>query len=444
MAKRASQDGLASAKEGGRMSSDSVAFIDIGSAHIQTILATVNDETACIHGVGCVPSRGVRNGVVVEVEDATNAIEASVREAQGTGDTKVRQAVVGFSGRHISSVNPATAVETDRRHRVVTESVLREAEKEIRSIALPEDRLKVNIVARQYDLDRLQGIKNPLGMRGFRLDLEAHVVTAETASVENLALCVRRAGLPVAAGSLVANPLACGEAVLDPEDREAGVILADIGAGTTGVAVFKDGSIWQTFAIPVGGRHVTSDLAAGLNISFSAAEELKVNCGSVHPDAECTNTEMMAQYGTSAEEVGYLISARMEELLRMITSKASYLPDTLVLTGGGAKLPGMEQFAGEVLGLRARVGSPRMLPEGAAELNDPASAAAVGLLLWGTAATSIQEDMNGAEENGSDVDFLLKPIIAGFSGLRDGWQTLWCRRPRIVFGSVETPEDEQS
>jgi len=242
----------------------------------------------------------------------------------------------------------------------------------------------VNIV-KTYALDGVKGTKNPLGMHAFRLDLEAHIIAADSTCVGNIARCLKQAGVAVSPDSFVVNPLASSEAVLEPEEKEAGVILADIGGGTTGITVFRKGAVQHTSALPVGGRQVTKDLAAGLNISFSAAEELKINNGSLYSEEKIkiASTEMKKKYKTSAERMSYIIRVRMKEILRMILSESPYVPNILVLTGGGANLPGTEQFAREVVGLQVRVGRPRGLSQGADGLDDPSYAASAGLLLWG-------------------------------------------------------------
>jgi len=402
-----------------------IAGIDIGSSKICTVIGRVDEgRIASILGVGQAASRGVQKGVIVDLEDATRAIRESIDRAQGDSVPKVRWAVVGFSGKHISSTNPMVSVDTRRRDHLVTEVALAQADRKIQSVVFPDDREKVQIIRRHYALDRIEGIKNPLGMHGFRLDLEAHIVTADYAYMQNLRLCLERAGVPYTRDSFVVSCLASSEAVLEPEDKQSGVIVADIGGGTTGIAVYRDGSIWHTSALPVGGRQVTNDLAVGLNIPFSAAEDLKLKAGSLYPErmVDGAAAELMGKYNTSAEEVCYIIRARMEELLRMVVSKSPYVPNLLVLTGGGSKLEGLEQFTREITGLQVRVGIPRVLPEDGTGLDDPAYAAVVGLLLWGS-------EREAAEEVAAAMG--LKGL---YSGLRSTLQAIWARRPRISFG----------
>lgn len=407
------------------MAVGNIACVDIGSSKVCTVIANVSDRRIVdILSVGKAVSRGIQKGIVLDIEDATASIRESVENAQGGSGPKVSSAVVGFSGKHISSTNPMVSVDTRRRDHLVTELAIAQAERKIQAVVFPEDRVKVNIIKRQYALDRVEGIKNPLGMHGFRLDLEAHIVTADYAYMENLALCLKRAGVMVTAESFVASPLAAAEAVLEPEDKQQGVIVADIGGGTTGIAVFRDGSIWHTSALPVGGRQITNDLAVGLNIPFSAAEELKIKGGSLYPDRglDSEAIEATGHYNTSPEEVSYIIRARMEEVLRMIVSKSPFVPNILVLTGGGANLRGLEDFAREVVGMQVRVGAPRLLPNDSKGLDDPQHATAVGLLLWGTSRDGFGQGPAGG---------LLGGLVGG---LRTSLKNMWEHRPRVSFG----------
>ena len=412
------------------MAAGNIACIDIVSTKICTIIANVSDGRIIqVLGVGHAASRGIQKGIVVDIDDATLAIKESVDEAQSAAP-KVEVPLIGFGGKHISSTNPMVSVDTGRRDHLVTEAAIGEATGKLQAVVFPEDRVKVNMVRRQYAIDRVGGIRNPLGMHGFRLDLEAHIVTADYGYMENLLVCVRRAGVAASLGDCVATPLASGEAVLEPEDKERGVILADIGGGTTGIAVYRDGSIWHTAVLPVGGRQITNDLAVGLSIPFSAAEELKVTGGGLYPErVDASRIEVIEKYKTTPEELSYMIRARVEEILRMVLSKTPHVPSILVLTGGTAKLPGMEQFAREELGLQVRIGVPGNLREGAEGLDDPAYAASVGLLLWGAE----RGRSGGRVELGGGLTSI-------FSGLGTLWQSIWSRRPRLSFGGSTTEE----
>lgn len=413
------------------MAVGNIACIDVGSSKICTVIANVSDKRIVdVLGVGTAPAAGIQKGIVLDIEDATAAIRDSVERAQSGSAPRVSWALVGFSGKHISSTNPMVSVDTRRRDHMVSEFAIAQAERKIQAVVFPEDRVKINIIRRQFALDRVEGIKNPLGMHGFRLDLEAHIVTADYAYMENLALCLKRAGVMVTAESFVASPLAAAESVLEPEDKQAGAIVADIGGGTTGIAVYRDGSIWHTSVLPVGGRQITNDLAVGLNMPFSAAEELKTRGGNLYPDQGLDSDvlEIMSRHNTSPEEVSYIIRARMEEILRMIVSKSPYVPNILVLTGGGAKVPGLESFAREITGLQVRIGAPRVLPAEDKGLNDPAFSTVAGLMLW----TSNRDGFGNAASGG---------VLNGFfSGMRSGLKNMWEHRPRVTFGAASTEE----
>ena len=414
------------------MAAGNIACIDIGSTKICTVIANVSDgRVVQVLGVGNAASRGVQKGIIVDIDDATVAIKESLENAE-VAAPKVGSALIGFSGKHISSTNPMVSVDTHRRDHLVGEAAVTEAERKIQAVVFPEDRVKVNIVKRQWAIDRVGGIRNPLGMHGFRLDLEAHIVTADMGYMENLIACFRRAGVAATLADFVANPLASGESVLETEDKERGVILADIGGGTTDIVVYREGSVWHTSALPVGGRQITNDLAVGLSIPFSAAEELKVVSGTLYPEEmQDVRAEILEKHKTSPEELSYIIRARVEEILRMIVSKSPYVPSVLALTGGTANLLGMEQFAREVLGLQVRVGVPTNLPQGGEVLNDPAYAAVVGLLLWGAEV--------GAGERRVEIGGGIGSLLFGLrSSLASFWNAGW--RPRISFSGSKSEE----
>ncbi|MFC1924946.1 cell division protein FtsA, partial [Chloroflexota bacterium] len=339
-------------------------------------------------------------------------------------------AYIGFSGKHIGSLNNRVAVNINRDDHLVTPAALRRGLTSIRQIVLPQDRLMLRTIPRRYFLDGLAGIKNPLGMHGFRLDLEAHIVTAGVVHTQNIGMCLQVAGVGIE--ELVANPIASAEAVLEPEDKEAGVILADIGGGTTDIAVLGEGSIWHTSVLPVGGIQVTKDIASGLGIPFSVAEELKVKYGALIPEGEgWTETINLEteKYSVSQADLCYIIRARIEEILRMILleiPRSEYTPVTMVLTGGTAKLSGIEEYAQQLVGLSVRVESPKGLPQTAEKLNDPIYTSSIGLLLWGA---------NQAEGEEEERVTLTDGLGRFYSDLISTIRSIWSRRPRIKIES---------
>jgi cell division protein FtsA len=261
-----------------------------------------------------------------------------------------------------------------------------------RSVKVSDEERLLHIIPRTFKVDGQDGVKNPVGMHGFRLDVETHIVTAAVTSIQNLTKCIRSVGVEVE--DLVMEPLASAEAVLAEEERESGIMLADIGGGTTDIAIFKDSTIYHTSVFPVAGYQITRDISIGMGLSFELAEEMKKKYGNVTPEDETEQEEDKTLrtdgHSISYSELSTIIRARVEELLRLIilelphSDQFKIIPSGLVLTGGGANLPGIAQFAEYVTRLPVRIGYPVQLSGVSDSLNDPAYATAVGLLLWKT------------------------------------------------------------
>jgi cell division protein FtsA len=258
------------------------------------------------------------------------------------------------------------------------------------SIKIGSDQKILHMIPRHYGLDGQDGVQNPIGMHGFKLDAETHVITAGVSSVQDLVKCIRGVGVDVE--DLVFEALASSEAVLTEDDKQVGTIMADIGGGTTDISVFKDGSIWHTAVIPVAGYQVTKDIAIGLGLPFEVAEEMKKKYGSALPVYEGkSDNDSIAQNGHNISYQGLcdIIRARMEELLRLIVLELPHdehdalVPGGLVLTGGTSNLAGIDALGREVLKMPVRVGAPLNVYGISDQLKDPAYATAVGLLLWG-------------------------------------------------------------
>ena len=272
-------------------------------------------------------------------------------------------------------------VRTDDLRRVVQSS---------QSIKVPNDRRLLHVIPRTYAVDGQTTVKNPVGMHGYRLDVETHVITAGVSSVQNLAKCIRGVGIDI--DELVLEPLASAEAVLTNEEKETGVILADIGGGTTDIAVFREGTIWHTAVIPVAGYQLTRDIAIGLGLPFDVAEEMKKKYGSVIPIYE-GKIESGAMVGNghraSYQDLCDILRARVEELIRLTilelprSEYKALVPGGMVLTGGSSNLSGMDVFGRDMLGIPVRVGSPFNVDGISESLRDPSYATGVGLLLWG-------------------------------------------------------------
>ncbi|MBC7264384.1 MAG: cell division protein FtsA [Chloroflexi bacterium] len=372
-----------------------IAALDVGTTKICTLISEITeDEALRIVGVGVTPSRGLSKGMIVNVEEASRAIAASVEKAERISGYKVEGAYVGLAGKHISSLNSRGVVAVGRGDRGITAEDVERAIESSKAIAIPHNREIIHVIPRGFTLDGQEGVRDPIGMVGFRLEVETHIVTGATASIQNLVKCVHSAGVHV--NDLVLQPLASAEAVLTDEEREMGVVLVDAGGGTTDLAIFIASNVWHSLVLPVGGNNLTNDIAIGLRVPFTVAEELKIKYGHALPEAVDPSEQIdVAAFGDSARrsvsrrELASIIEARAEEMFALILreiKRSGYdglLPAGVVLTGGTAQLPGFKDLGREVLQLPVRVGVPQNV-EGLAEMVcDPAYATSVGLLLWG-------------------------------------------------------------
>ena len=368
-----------------------ISSIDVGTTKVCTAIAEVMDGGSLrVAGVGITPSTGMHKGMVVNINEAKDSIRESVRKAEQVCGYRVESAYVGVTGRHVTSLNNHGVVSITRGDRMVRTDDLRRVVQSSQSIKVPNDRKLLHVIPRTFAVDGQATVKNPVGMHGYRLDVETHVITAGVSSVQNLAKCIRSVGIDI--DELVLEPLASAEAVLTQEEKDAGVILADIGGGTTDIAVFREGSIWHTAVIPVAGYQLTRDIAIGLGLPFDVAEEMKKKYGSVIPiyDSKMDSGAMVGNgHRASYQDLCDILRARVEELLRLIilelprSEHKSLVPGGLVLTGGSSNLSGMDILGRDMLHMPVRIGSPVNMQGISEALRDPSYATGVGLLLWG-------------------------------------------------------------
>ena len=372
-----------------------IVGIDVGSSKVCTLVGEVGDggETRVI-GVGQVPSRGIRKGVVINVADATASIAASVGEAERMSGYKIERAYVGLSGTHISSLNSRGVVGISRRDEGITVEDVDRVLDAAHAIAVPHNQEVVHVIPRSYAVDGQTGVRDPVGMHGFRLEVEAHIVTGSTTAIQNLVKCVEGAGLEV--DELILASIAAGSAVLTETEREMGVVLADIGAGTTDIAIFIEGTVWHTITLGVGGEYITGDIAIGLRLPPTSAEEIKVQHGhalaaQVSPDEHFA----VPTFGGGTPQVvprwklAEIVEARVEEIISMIQQEIKrsvydgLLPAGVVLCGGAAQLSGVQELGRDTFGLPVRIGSPRDLYGLVDRISSPAHAVGAGLMRWG-------------------------------------------------------------
>lgn len=375
-----------------------IVGIDVGTNKICTIVGQIGDGRRLnILGVGMVPSRGIDKGVVVNIDDAASAIEASLEKAERASGLSINHAFVGIAGRHISSLNSRGVVAVQDPDGISRHDVARAIEA-AQAVALPTQREIIHIIPRAYVIDGNDGIRDPIGMSGLRLEVETHIITGEAMAIQNLIRSVERAGVQI--DDLVLQPLAAAEAVLSDDDKERGVMLINIGGATTDLAIFAQGGVWHTGVIPVGGQHFTNDIVYVLHTPPNTAEYLKLRYGSAiagNPPAPGDESDLIdaetLTVGEKQQISAYLLrqvlQARAEELIELIVDEArrsgyeSMLPAGIVLTGGGAQLSRFDDLLRDDLRLPVRIGIPSGLGGLHDTLDSPAYATAVGLLRWG-------------------------------------------------------------
>jgi len=376
------------------MSNPTFAAIDIGTTKVCTVVAEVTAAGDLrILGVGVGPSAGLTKGMVDNIHAAIEAIASSVERAEHASGTRILSAHVGIAGPHVSSMNSRGIVAiADPRH-PITDSDIHRALESARIVNIPNNREVIHVVPRYYVVDGQDHVVDALGMFGSRLDVETHVVTAGSSAMHNLMQCVAGAGVRV--DSLILEPLASAEAVVSREEFDQGVVVCDIGGGTTDIAVYVQGAVVHTAVLPVGGAHMTRDLVVALRIPQPAAEQAKRKYGHAIPSLVDEEEEVEVDaFGSEGRKtvrrrlMAEVLQARAEELFEMVLAEIrrgveqDVLSAGVVLTGGASSLPGIEMLAEDVLGLPARVGRPGHLAGLADLLNGPAYATPVGLLRW--------------------------------------------------------------
>jgi len=375
------------------MEDRTIVGIDIGTTKVCTLVANVDheDNGLRIIGVGIEPSRGMKRGVIVDLEGATTGIARSVEKAQRSSGYEIRSAWISLAGSHVSSINSKGTAGVAGG--IVRQSEVNRALEAAQSVAIPHNRVVIHVIQRGFNVDGQNGISQPIGMHGYRLEVEAHIITAAQTTVENIRKATEAAGVDVL--QFVLNPLASGEVVLTETERQLGVMVCDIGGGTTDLAIYINGDVWHTMVLSVGGSLITSDIAHGLRLSLNQAEEVKKKYGhAIKNDLGEEELFSVRSFGQdnpvqmSRRDLAFIIEARIEEIFRFVLQeikRSGYdglLPAGVVLTGGSALLPGIRKVAAEILGLPVRVAQPENLVGLVDQLYSPAYSTSVGLLKW--------------------------------------------------------------
>ncbi len=371
------------------------AAIDIGTTKVCAILSRKRQGgRAELLGIGVAPNRGMVRGAVNDVDAVAESVKEAVTKASADSGAAISRAYVGLTGTHLESTHRWNNVPRDSGVRAVTETDISAALRTASRLELNADRRLLHVIPRSYSLDGIHGVRNPLGMHSSELHIESLVVTGSNDHIFAIQDAVRKAG--VEPMNMVVEPLSTAESVLTSDEKEDGVVLIDVGGGTTDISVFHEGTIIHTAAVPVGGHHFTNDLSIAFSIEFEDAERLKLEKGTCAPDASSMKEQVTIKpvnlpdpLTVTKREVGQVLRDRAQELFRMVLLKLDSehlreLPlERIVFTGGGSKLQGFEPLARYMLQRKIRQGVPRGL-EGLPEVNrDPAYAAAAGITLWG-------------------------------------------------------------
>lgn len=378
-----------------------ISAIDIGTTKICVLTAAVTHDSLGnlalrILGEGQSVSDGIRRGVVIDVSKAIAAIGEAVEKAENDAGRPLTNAYVGVAGSHIGTLNSKGVSPVDSRQGVTNQDMQRALEG-ARAVALPQNTEVIHTIAREWVVDGQPHIQQPFGMSGYRLEVDAHIVTGSTTAIKNITQCIHAHDIEV--DELVLEPLAANEAVLRPEERRMGVAVVDIGGGTTDLAVFLDDGLCHTTVLDVGGNHFTHDVAVGLHAPEETAEELKLRYGSVLPGSVPEDDRVWAAvFGEKAERsfsrqfICEILQYRAEEifdLVRNTLEESGYLDKLsagVVLTGGSSLLPGLTELGRSVLAMPVRIGAPstRLPITGLSrQLQSPAYSTSIGLLLWG-------------------------------------------------------------
>jgi cell division protein FtsA len=399
-----------------------ICGIDVGSSNIRTVIAQIisPEEKPRIIGVGVASSLGVRKGVIVNIEETLGAVNESLEKAERTAGITIDQAIVSIGGNHITSQYSKGVIAVGRADGEVTSDDIERVIGAAQAISIPPNREIIHIIPKSYSLDDQKEIKDPLGMNGVRLEVDALIIEGSTPYIKNLSKCFEGAKIDV--DSFVLSPLASSKATLTKRQKELGVVLIDIGGGTTSVAVFEEDDLIASVIIPVGGNHITNDIAIGLRTSIDVAEKVKIEFGSAIPreigkkeDIDLSQIDSSEEGIVSRHHVAEIVEARLEEIFNLVNKelkaigKDKLLPAGAVLTGGTAKLPGAVDLAKETLGLPAQTGFPTPLGGLVDKVDEPSFATVIGLLIWG-----IEENESGGLLSSSGR--MLSNLTSGFGG----------------------------
>lgn len=406
-----------------KKSDNLIVGLDIGTTKICCIVGHMAEDGLEVVGIGTSPSRGMRKGVVINIESTVAAIRKAIREAELMAGCEIKSVFAGIAGGHIRGMNSQGVIAI--KNREVTSEDLQRVIDAAKAIAIPMDREVLHILPQEFIIDDQDGIREPLGMSGVRLEAKVHIVTGAVASAQNIIKSCNRAGVDVA--DIVLEQLASSEAVLSSDEKELGVALVDIGGGTADIALYSEGAIKHTSVLSIGGDHLTNDIAVGLRTPMAEAEKIKQAYG-------CCLTSMVGKDETievpsvggreprilSRQLLAEILEPRVEEMFSLINReiiKSGYdelIASGVVLTGGTAILPGMPELAEQIFNLPVRRGTPTDIGGLVDVVNSPIYASGVGLVKYGSMNTQAQKFKVGEENMFERVSKRMKEMFSDF------------------------------
>ncbi len=398
--------------------------LDIGTSTIRCVIGTRDETTGAISviGHGTAPNQGMRKGVVMHIDEVADAVVHALTDAERISGVRVEKATINVSGSHVLGINSRGTIAIANANREITTEDRDRAEEAAAILKLPANREILQVFAKNYRLDGQDNLKDPVGMHGVRLEVECHIVTAATPNVRNLELVLEKSQVHI--NNRTVSGLAAAEATLDRKQKEAGAVVIDIGAGTTSLAVIEDGEIQHVAVIPLGGIHITNDLAIGLKTDLDVAEQVKLKHVHLGDDTDKTYRIIVDGKGYTFEqaETNMIVEARVEEILEYVDKelqrihRSQKLPGGVVVVGGTAALPGLAEFIKEKMQLPARIGKIRGLEGLVDTVDDPAFATATGLMLLDVLLPPLSsEHLQSSQLFGSNIRSTVGKLLKRFN-----------------------------
>ncbi len=369
--------------------------LDVGSSKVSVCIGSGDEGIIDVLGIGKATSNGVRKGVVVDVEESVSAISAALEEAEKMCDFSVGSVIVGLNNAHIESKISRGVIAVAKSDGIITDADAMRVIEAARAVPNEPNREILHVIPKAFTIDGQGDIADPVGMSGIRLEVDANVISGSLSAIKNLNRCVAQVGLSVS--DMVFSPLATAKVMLSRQQKEIGVILIDIGAGTTSYVVFEEGDLLHCNVLPIGSGHITNDIAIGLRTNINLAETIKIKYGYASSEKIDEKEEIdlakldKSEPGTAnVKYIGEIIEARLNEIFMLIRddlrsiNREGMLPAGVVLTGGGAKLEGISEMVKDVLRLPSQIGKPEVELTGVVDnISDPVYATSAGLMVWG-------------------------------------------------------------